>query len=164
MNVGELKTMLSQYPDDAEVVIEVEYRQGVSETRTAFRDVFDHHGNVERTVLQLRHWNYGKELGMPHLDAAERERQRRAILDGLADARRPEKWANRRFTGVHGDFRIYNDYGGRDDTCYGTAYDRRVFAELETEGLILRKDEWSGTSYSITDAGFAAAATKEPSR
>jgi hypothetical protein len=96
---------------------------------------------------------------MPYLSDEEFERQRDKVLDGLADVKRPWKWATRKYTTIHGDHRIYYDHGGSQDTCYGTAYDYRVFDRLESEGLIERVARtMSGLyEYAITSAGMAEA-------
>lgn len=165
MNIRELKALLADYPDDMLVSINVETRWPLDEIRVELRDILD--GQTwddppmyRRTILSIQHYNYGKNIGYKRLTENERLNQRREVLDGLADARSPFKHAVRKFTSRHGDYRIYNDLGGSNDTCYGTVYDPRVFLELESDGLIRRSRAPSLNyvpNYEITEAGLAEA-------
>jgi hypothetical protein len=158
VNVGELRRMIANYPEDMPVTIEAEQNWPASSMKASLRDTF-RDGLFDATVLQIRHDNYGKSVGLPHLSEAEWHRQAKAVLDGLADARRDNKWATRRFTSIHGDLRIYRDHGGGNDTCYGTAYDPRVFASLVQRGWVSLRDEPYGFTYEITDEGMRVLAS-----
>ena len=125
MNVGDLKALLAQYPDDTELLVELE--RGAT-ADPSMRDLVDNRTmTCEATFLHIRSRYSGGKVGLPHLTEDERKRQRLAILDGLN--------SGQCFTSVHGDYRIYA--GHTDDaSCYGTAYDPRVFSELANEGLL----------------------------
>lgn len=62
MKVARLKEILSGYPDDMEVVAGIEL--GDDKPTVELRDILDRDtGACVKTVLQLRHWNYGKSAG-----------------------------------------------------------------------------------------------------
>lgn len=149
MKISELKAAIANLPDDVEVLGKLEGGAQGLELRDLFNSI---EKTFERTVAVFGN-SYG--YGYPHLTDEHRAKTRHAILDGLADVLRVEKWATRRFTSVHGDWRIYSAHGGQNDTCYGTGYDPRVWRELEAEGLIVREelDHFGGLQFRLTDAG-----------
>ena len=145
------------------IAVHVVHGQETKWTETGLRDVVSEDGAKATTVFQIKQWNYDRWLGFAHLTEAERQARRHDILDGLADARRtPFAIGGRRFTKVHGDYRLYYQSGGQSDTCYGTAYDPRLFHELAAEGLIKFSKTPHGfdTWCAITDAGMAALEAK----
>lgn len=148
MKACELKAALTDVPDDMEVMGKIDWGGNSVE----LRDLLNLDRVFERTVAVIGN-PYG--VGYPHLTEAERQKQRHAILDGLADILRVEKWATRRFTSIHGDWRLYDPFGGQSDTCYGVAYDPRIWLELEAEGLIKRQEEdrFGGLNFSLTEEG-----------
>lgn len=155
MKIGKLREVLSGYPDDMEIVAGIE--PGDDCPKIELRDMLDRDTSaLLRTVLHIRNCNYGRLVGHPHLTAKERQTKRAEILSGLADVLRPEKWATRRFTNVHGDCRIYHHHNHHNDTCYGTAYDPRLFAELEADGLVASRPGHLSRvpEYYITEKGM----------
>lgn len=160
MKAGDLKRIICGLHDDVEVCISVGRGQDMDSVVSQWRDVLERDGTLEATILQIKSKYSGGQIGLPHLDEKERERQRREVLDGLADMRRPYKGANRNFTDVHGDYRIFSNFNGINDSCYGTVYDPRVFAELESDGLIVKATVFGRSTYFITDKGFNIAERK----
>lgn len=160
MRIGALISLLGQHPADLEIVADIGRGQSIDATAIELRDLIDRGtGKLDCTVLQIRHSSYDQEIGHRHLSDEERGKMRYEILDGLMDMNRPGKCAPRRYTSIHGDCRIYHHFGGDNDTCYGTAYDPRLFAEPEAEGLIRPYPvAYSRPHYEITTAGEATLA------
>jgi len=147
MKISDINAAIAELPDDMPVCGKLDDGGGLE-----LRDLFNLDKEFTHTVAVFGN-TYG--YGYPHLTDGVRAKTRHAILDGLADVLRVERWANRRFTSVHGDWRIYSAHGGSQDTCYGTGYDPRVWRELEAEGLIVRevKDHFGSLMFRLTDAG-----------
>ena len=154
MNVKQLKDILNTYSDDVDVIIDIRNGQSHENSRVGLRDTVDRNRNVH-VFLCINHDNYGVVTGFPHLTDGERDEKKTDILDGLADTKRDRKWAARKFTNIHGDFRIYFDHGGSQDTCYAKTYDPRLFDELESSGFVSKtpSDFSDVPYYYITDAG-----------
>ena len=53
------------------------------------------------------------------------------------------------FTSIHGDYRLYKNYGGRNDSCYGTSYDPRIIKRMIKEGLLFEREAYWGGIKSV---------------
>lgn len=130
MIAAELKSLLAGIPDDMVVAVDTDgSSRSVSEMRCAKRDILSDSGELKQTIFQIRHDNYGKDIGHKHLDDVERERQEGRILSEIGNA-------GYRFM-INGTAPlIYRDTGSSQDHCYGTYYDPRVFKKLVEDGKI----------------------------
>lgn len=159
MKIGELRAILSEYPDDMTIDAAIQIGYGLDSLYVEKRDILDYETKeFQQTILSIHGRSYGKPSGFPHLTERERAKRRFEILDALEDAHRHDKWASRQFTAIHGDYRIYHAHGGGNDTCYGISYDPRLFRQLEAEGLIgkLLCGPFGDYTYAITSDGRAA--------
>lgn len=159
MKIGKLIARLQEYPPDMEVNIDLGY--GITGPRIELRDlVNDRTLKFEQTILQIRDPNYGHELGYSHLTEKQLKKARLEVLDALQDVNRSagERGHGVRRFGSRGgnNFGIWTDFGGRDDHCYQTDYDPRIFVGLESDGLIHNASSADGLdkNYIITEAGI----------
>lgn len=146
-----LKTLENVNPD-LEIIVSFKGGGGIVAEP---RDIVDQDG-TGRTVLAIYNSNGGC-FGFPVLTEEVYTKESIEFLDALYDNYRPRGnlYKNgRRFTAIHGDYRIYSDYGGQQDTCYGKGYDPRIINRMVEKGLLEKyKQPFSHDGIMMTDKG-----------
>jgi hypothetical protein len=143
--------ILSEFDQDMDVDINVGYFHNTKLDICDVRDNVDREGifigQIARIVGDYRS---GCFQGWPVLTEGQKQTKMERILEHLSG--KTGEW----FTFIHGDFRFYRpDLYGSQSTCYGEAYDPRLFVELERDGLIKREDvDYGGRHYKITPEGI----------
>ena len=104
--VGALLEALDKYDRDMPVIIPF---AGGGAVAIEPRDLVDDKGEGE-SVIGIYNDNGGR-FGHDPLTEDEYRKRSHEFIDGLLDIERPNKSATRKFTTIHGDYRIYNDFG-----------------------------------------------------
>lgn len=157
MKVGELKELLSKYPDDMEVCATTGAITRPKDARCELRDIVSDGlatppYTLQQTVLQIRHWNYGQPIGWDHLTPESAKEIGKEFLHVLA---RMEDFPSKdRFMKNGTTFRTWSDFGGSQDWCYGRNWDPRVIVNLEAKGLIKFVQHGYETGCYITTTGM----------
>src|SRR5580693_9400540 len=118
ISVGELVKKLQDFPSEMPVIVDLRGGGGVS---VEARDIVDRDSGEGEAIVAIFASNGGR-FGCNPLTEEEYKKKSLEFLDALYDEYRSrnEMYGNRRrFTTIHGDYRIYHDYGGQNDTCYG---------------------------------------------
>ncbi len=116
--VGDYICKLRDFPENWPVIVSTTAGGGIS---------IEHREIQGNPVVAIFGANGGRFGETPLTEGEYRERSAEVI----------EMWKNQRYryTSIHGDHRLYIP-GGRNDTCYGKHFDRRVIERMVAEGLI----------------------------
>lgn len=150
MKVCEMIEKLNQFDSQTEVVISTpaggEYAIELRELMEANRD------KIESSSLVVAIFgSNGGGFGYKPLNYEKRWEILREMERG------------RKFTGIHGDCRLYSDFGGNQDTCYGTPYHPKLFLKLAEEGYLIRTEgEYGLNSLNYTLSGKPHPANPNP--
>lgn len=122
--VGELVSALEKI--DRNIPLLIDLREGGGYA-VEIRDIDDRKGNARR-VLGI-YANNGGRFGHDPLTEELYEKTKIKFLSDLISK-------GRKFTTVHGDYRLYHDYRGNSDTCYGETFDSRAIYRMVDEGFL----------------------------
>jgi len=149
IKVSELMNALKSYNPDMDVVMDLRAGGGISLER---RDLVDDRTGEAREIIAIFGSN-GGSFGYPALSEDYYKNKSFEILQILLDGYKSQK----RITTIHGGYRIYTNYGGRDDSCYGTTVDPRIIMRMKAESLIceVRHPNYP-VRVEITDIGATA--------